>query len=103
AGALVRGESAGTAREAQRRAEAEIPILVNDVRAGRYVDAVSRGNRLLGYGDLSRPELATIHRQLTEAYVALDAVGLAETACSAWRDADPSAVLDPIEISPKIL
>ena len=29
--------------------------------------------------------------------------GLAETACTAWREADPTAVLDPIELSPKIL
>jgi phage tail protein X len=103
AGALVRAEGAGKAREAQRRAEAELPQLAGDVRAGRWVDAVSRGNRMLGYGELTRPEIATIQRALTEAYVALDAEGLAETACTAWREADPTAVLDPIELSPKIL
>jgi hypothetical protein len=58
---------------------------------------------MLGYGDLARPDLASIHRALTEAYVALDAQGLAETACAAWREADPDAALDPIEMSPKIL
>jgi hypothetical protein len=103
AGALVRTEGAGKAREAQRRAEAELPQLAADVRAGRWVDAVSRGNRMLGYGDLSRPEVAAIQRALTEAYVALDAAGLAETACVAWREADPSSTLDPIDLSPKIL
>ena len=103
AGALVRTEGAGKAREAQRRAEAELPQLATDVRAGRWVDAVSRGNRMLGYGDLSRPEIAAIQRALTEAYVALDAEGLAETACTAWCAADPSASLDPVELSPKIL
>lgn len=103
AGALVRAEGAGKAREAQHKAEAELPLLAGEVRAGRWVDAVTRGSRMLGYGDLSRPEVAQIQRALTEAYAALDAEGLAETACAAWREADPSAVLDPIELSPKIL
>jgi hypothetical protein len=103
AGAMVRAEGLDRAREAQRRAEAELPQLAADVRGGRYVDAVARGNRLLGYGDLSRPQLATIHRQLTEAFVALEASGLAETACAAWREADPKAIIDPVELSPKIV
>ncbi|MDI1476770.1 LysM domain-containing protein [Polyangium sp. y55x31] len=103
AGALVRSEGAGQAREAQRRAEVELPQLAADVRNGRYVDAVTRGNRLLGSGDLSRTQLAQIQQRLVEAYVALDAQGLAETACLAWREADPSLVLDPIELSPKIV
>ncbi len=103
AGALVRAEGAGKAREAQRRAEVELPQLAAEVRGGRWVDAVSRGNRVLGYGDLARPEVAAVQRALTEAYVALDALGPAETACTAWREADPTATLDPIELSPKIL
>jgi hypothetical protein len=103
AGALTRTEGAGKAREAQRRAEAELPQLAAEVRAGRWPDAIARGNRVLGYGELARPQIAAISRALTEAYVALDAVGLAETACTAWREADPSAALDPVELSPKIL
>lgn len=103
AGAMVRSEGLGRAREAQRKAESELPQLASDVQKGRYVDAVARGSKLLGYGDLSRPQLAAIHRQLTEAYVALDATGLAETACAAWRDADPAAKIDPVELSPKIV
>ncbi|MFO0760450.1 MAG: LysM domain-containing protein [Byssovorax sp.] len=103
AGTMVRAEGAGQARSAQRKVEVELPQLAADLRAGRYVDAVARGNRMLGYGELSRPEIASIQQKLTEAYVALDAIGLAETACGAWREADPAAVLDPVEISPKIL
>jgi phage tail protein X len=103
AGALVRTEGGGQAREAQRKAQAELPLLAGEVRQGRWVDAISRGNRMLGYGDLTTPEIAQIQRALTEAYVALDAEGLAETACTAWREADPTSVLDPVEISPKIL
>jgi hypothetical protein len=103
AGAMVRAEGLGRTREAQRKAEAELPQLASDIQRGRYVDAVARGSKLLGYGDLSRPQIAAIHRQLTEAYVALDATGLAETACAAWRDADPAAKIDPIDLSPKIV
>jgi hypothetical protein len=103
AGALVRSEGAGRAREAQRKVDAELPQLASDVRSGRYIDAVVRGNRLLGYGDLARVQVAAVQRQLLEAYVALDASGLAETACAAWRTADRAARLDPVELSPKIL
>lgn len=102
-GALVRSEGAGYARDAQRKADLEIPQLAADVYNGRYVDAVVRGNRLLGTGALSRPQLAVIHQKLVEAYVALDAQGLAETSCLAWRQADPALVLDPVELSPKIV
>ncbi|WP_437486096.1 LysM domain-containing protein [Sorangium sp. So ce1014] len=103
AGALVRSEGAGRAREAQRRVDAELPQLASDVRSGRYIDAVARASRLLGYGELARMQIATLHRHLLEAYVALDAAGLAETACAAWREHDPTARLDPIELSPKIV
>jgi len=103
AGALVRSEGAGYARDAQRRTDAELPLLAADVHNGRYVDAVARGNRLLGSGALSKPQLALIHQKLVEAYVALDAQGLAETSCLLWREADPAAVLDPVELSPKIV
>lgn len=103
AGALVRSEGAGYARDAQRRTDVELPLLAADVHNGRYVDAVARANRLLGSGALSRPQLALIHQKLVEAYVALDAQGLAETSCLQWREADPAAVLDPVELSPKIV
>jgi LysM repeat protein len=99
----TRTEGGGQAYEAQRRAEADIPPLLGDVRAGRYVDAVAKGNRLLGSGDLTRLQLATIHRALLEAYVALDAAGLAAGACTAWKaNAGPDVRLDPRTVSPKI-
>lgn len=103
AGATVRAEGTGQTREAQRKADAELPTLAADVRGGRYVEAIARGNRMLGYGELARPQIAAVNRLLTEAYAAMDAVGLAETACGAWRSADPQAPLDPVELSPKLL
>jgi hypothetical protein len=116
AGGRVLSEGGGEAHEAQKRGETEIPPLLADVRYGRYVDAVARGNRLLGSGDLTRAQLATIHRALLESYVALDAWGAAVGACTAWRTAletpdtrdtretkkGPRWELDPRTVSPKI-
>lgn len=114
AGGRVLTEGGGEAHEAQKRAEVEIPPLLADVRNGRYVDAVARGNRLLGSGDLTRAQLAIIHRGLLESYVALDAYGAAVGACTAWRTALETAEpvkegqkatrweLDPRTVSPKI-
>jgi len=98
----IRTEGMGQAYDAQRRAEADIPPLFADVRAGRYVDAVAKGNRLLGSGELTKPQLASIHRALVEAYVALDATGLAAGACAAWRTHATQTPLDARSVSPKI-
>jgi LysM repeat protein len=101
--ASSRSQAAGLARDAQRKVESEMPVLLGDIRGGRYVDAVTRAGRLLGLGDLTKPQLALIHRQLTEAYAALDSSGLAAASCAAWRENDPRARLDPVMLSPKIL
>lgn len=101
----TRTEGGGQAYEVQKRGEADIPPLLADIRGGRYIDAVAKGNRLLGSGELTRPQLATIHRALLEAYVALDATGLATAACAAWRANVPSGEpvkLDARSVSPKI-
>lgn len=98
----VTSEASGAAHEAQRRADAEIPVLLGHVAAGRYVDAVALGNRLLGTGELTRPQLALVHRGLLEAYVALDATGAAAGACAAWRANTADVKLDPRTVSPKI-
>jgi len=100
----IRTEGSGQAYEAQRKGEADIPPLLADVRAGRYLDAVAKGNRLLGSGELTKPQLATIHRALVDAYVALDAHGMAAGACVAWRtNAIPTEThLDARSVSPKI-
>jgi len=96
------GASGGMALEVQRRADAELPQLLADVRYGRYAEAVARGNRLLGGGALTHPQLAVVHRALLEAYVALGASASASAACAAWRSNEPSAALDPVRVSPKI-
>jgi len=102
------GEGTGASHDAQRRADAELPSLLSDVRGGRYVDVVSRGNRLMGTGELTRSQLATVHRALLDAYVALDAGGAAKGACQAFRaNADPKSadltkLADARLTSPKI-
>jgi LysM repeat protein len=96
------GASGGMALEQQRRGDAELPQLLADVRYGRYAEAVARGNRLLGGGALTHPQLAVVHRALLEAYVALDARASAAAACAAWKSNEPSPVLDPVRVSPKI-
>jgi LysM repeat protein len=99
----TRTEGGGQAFEAQRRAESDIPPLLADVRAGRYVDAVSKGNKLLGSGELTKPQLTSIHRALLEAYVALEAHGQASGSCAAWKaNAGAEVKLDPKTTSPKI-
>jgi LysM repeat protein len=95
------GASGGMALEQQRKADAELPQLLADVRYGRYAEAVARGNRLLGGGALTHPQLAVLHRAVLEAYVALDARAAAAAACAAWRSNDPAATLDPVRTSPK--
>jgi hypothetical protein len=96
-------EAHGEMRARQQRVAAELPALIADVRGGRYVDAVRRGAGFLAISDLTNPELAVIQRQLLEAYAALGATGLASAACDAWRKVDPSAILDPDWLSPKLL
>jgi hypothetical protein len=86
----------------QRRADAEIPEVVRDVREGRYVEAVARGNRVVASGPLTRPELAIVYRALLDAYVALSADPEATAACASWRANEPSPHLDALQTSPKV-
>jgi hypothetical protein len=96
------GASGGLALEQQRKADADLPQLLADVRYGRYAEAVARGNRVLGGGALTHPQLAVVHRALIEAYAALDAFASAAAACAAWKSNDPLATMDPVRVSPKI-
>lgn len=96
------GASGRMAFDQQRRADAELPQLLADVRYGRYAEAIARGNRVLGGGDLTHPQLAIVHRALLEAYVAVDASAAAASACMAWRANEPRPMLDPARVSPKV-
>ena len=54
ADAATRTQAHGVTREAQRRVDLDMPVLLADVRGGRYVDAVTLGGRLLGMGELTK-------------------------------------------------
>lgn len=93
----------GELRAQQAAAATELPVLLAEVRGGRYADAVARGVALLSASSLTTPQRASVHRQLLEAYAALGAEGRAADACREWRLAAPRARLSPVELSPKLL
>ncbi|MGC4066176.1 MAG: LysM domain-containing protein [Polyangiaceae bacterium] len=80
-----------------------IPTLIADVRSGRYIDAIARGNRFLASNVLTLTQHALVLRLLVESYVAFDAAGAATAACAEWRKLDPALRLNPTDVSPKIL
>jgi hypothetical protein len=96
-------QSHGDLFREQQESKEEARQLGEDIRGGRYVSAVARGSQLLEGGKLTQEGRAQVHRHLLEAYVALDARGLARTACQAWRSLTPQSKLDPLTTSPKIL
>ncbi len=103
AAAQITEQSHGNLFDQQQASKQEAKQLGEDIRDGRYVAAVARGTRLLEAGKLTQEGRAQVHRYLLEAYVALDARGLARTSCEAWRSLSPHEKLDPLTTSPKIL
>jgi hypothetical protein len=93
----------GERRALQTQAASELPELIGDVRYGRYVEAIARGERLLATEALSVPQRAILHRQLLEAYAALGLAGRAADECQAWRRYAPGLRLSPVELSPKLI
>jgi phage tail protein X len=103
AAGITCSEAQGETRSVQKKVAQELPALLSDIRSGRYVDAVARGTRFLASAELSEQQIAVVHRQLLEAYVALEAPGLAAAACTEWLKRSPGLALSPVELSPKIL
>lgn len=100
---LQRSEAAGRVRLAQRQAAAQLPQLLAELRGGHYLKAIVVAHGLVALGELTKPQMADIHRVMTEAYVALGAQGMAAESCRIWRQADPSVTLDEVTTSPKII
>jgi hypothetical protein len=100
----ARAEGDDRGHQSQKKIAGELPQLAADVEAGRYLEAVARGNRLLGEAGITPKQSAAIHRALLECYVALDSPALATAACSAFRaSADASdSILEAKTVSPKI-
>ncbi len=90
-------------RAVQARIDAELPVLRDHVRRGRFTEAVALGNRLLGTGVLTGNQIVSIHRELGTAYVALDREDLATAAFREVITRQPDAELDTIRTSPRVL
>lgn len=96
------GVSGGRIRERQRKIEEHVPELQRSIVEGRWIDAITLGNRLLGMGDATRSQLARIGKLLATAYVALDATGPAIDACQLYLDNAHTVHLEPATTSPKL-
>jgi hypothetical protein len=92
-----------SALNSQRLAAGELPTLATDLEHGDYVRALVRGSRLLGMGDLTRAQKASVARAMLEGYVALGETREAIAACGTWRENADALTLDPDWVSPKIL
>lgn len=90
-------------RALQARIEADLPVLREHVRHGRFTEAVALGSRLLGTGVLTGNQIVTIHRELATAYVALERDDLAVQAFREVISRQPDAELDSIRTSPRVL
>lgn len=93
----------GAVRALQEQIDSQLPQLREHVRAGRYTEAVSLANRLLGGGELTGNQVVTIQRELATAYVALDRTDLAIGAARAALERQPDFEPDSIRTSPRVL
>lgn len=93
----------GDIRDKQAAIAAELPVLREHVRRGRFADAVAMANRLLGQGDLTGNQMVTIHRELGTAYVALGSDSMAVASFLQALAQQPDLELDTARTSPKVL
>lgn len=96
-------ETGGEVREIQESVAAQLPLLSEHVRRGRYLEAVALGHRLLGIGHLTGNQIVTIQRELGTAYVALDRPDRAVEAFRAALERQPDLELDTVRTSPRVL
>lgn len=94
---------AGEMRALQARITAELPVLREHVRRGRYTEAVALGNRLLGAEVLTGNQVVTIRRELGTAFVALGREDLAVESFAAALERQPDLELDGLRTSPTVL
>jgi hypothetical protein len=87
----------------QAQVSRDIPLLDEYVRAGRFLEAASLGNQLLGRGELTGNQELSIQRQLATAYVALDREDLAVGAFARALSKQPDLELDSVRTSPRVL
>jgi LysM domain len=93
----------GEAREKQMQVNEDLPRLREHVQRGRYVEAVSLANRLLGTGHLTGNQVVTIERELGTALIALDREDLATEAFKVMLEKQPDVELGLGDTSPRVL
>ena len=93
----------GQVRDKQAQIDDILPVLREQVREGRYVDAVQTVNQLLGAGDLTASQTITLQRELATALVALDRPDLARDAFMSLLAQQPDYELDGVTTSPTVL
>jgi hypothetical protein len=90
-------------QRSQIDAVAQIASMREAFGAGRYVEMVATGQRLLHAGKLTVPQQLGVHKYLAFAYVALGERNLARGAFIEALELQPGMELSPITTSPKIL
>lgn len=93
----------GETRDKQIQVNEDLPRLREHVQRGRYVEAVSMANRLLGLGQLTGNQLVTIQRELGTALIALDREDLATDAFKLMLEQQPDVELGLGDTSPRVL
>ena len=93
----------GEARDKQMQVNDDLPRLREHVQRGRYVEAVSMANRLLGMGQLTGNQVVTIERELGTALIALDREDLATEAFKVMLEKQPDVELGLGDTSPRVL
>jgi hypothetical protein len=93
----------GEARDKQVQVNDDLPRLREHVQRGRYVEAVSMANRLLGMGQLTGNQVVTIERELGTALIALDREDLATEAFKIMLEKQPDVELGLGDTSPRVL
>lgn len=101
--AATGNSSGGEVRAVQDSVNAQLPLLAEHVRRGRYLEAVGLGHLLLGTGHLTGNQIVTVQRELGTAYVALDRADQAVLAFRAALERQPDLELDTVRTSPRVL
>ena len=93
----------GEVRELQQEIDDTLPELRELGLRGRFAEAISLGNRLIGSGQLTGNQIVTIQRELGRAYVAFERHDLAVDAFRAALEHQPDLELDSSRTSPRVL
>ena len=101
--AFTEAVGGGTARAVQQQVDALLPSLIEQIRTGRFAEAVALANRLLGMRRLTSSQTVTIQKELAVAYVALERADLAEAAFRRALSLQPNLELDSVRTSPRVL